>query len=236
MGYTAPPMTTVSSHPWRAGLRAARANLGPGAILWIVGVAVVVGYYHWPAMHRTLEQVARIKQHYGIGFSMVSTALFGGMIPTLVQQLRPRWRHVAPIRHLPYLVLFFLCSGAVVDRFYWAQALLFGDDNQWLTVAIKMAVDQFVVTPIWFVPYMVIGFQFKNSGYSIRRTRRDLGRGWYLRRGVPLMVANWGVWIPAVICIYCLPLPLQLPIQNLVLCLWSLMLLLLTNHEPTAIG
>lgn len=222
-------------NPFRAGLIAARANIGPGIVLWCVGVTVVAGYYYWPALHEALEQVARIKQRIGIGFAMASTAVFGAVIPTLIQQLRPRWRHSAPIRHMPYLMLFFMIGGAIVDRFYWALARILGDDNQWTTVAIKVAVDQFIATPIWFVPYMLIGFQFKNSGYSIARTRRDLGRGWYRRRGIPLMVANWGVWIPAVTCVYCMPLPLQLPIQNLVLCLWALMLLLLTHHDPTEV-
>jgi hypothetical protein len=78
---------------------------------------------------------------------------------------------------------------------------------------------------------MVIGYMFKDSGYSIRRTRLNLGPHWYRRRGLPLMLANWGVWIPTVICIYCLPTPLQLPIQNIVLCMWCLMILFITHHD-----
>jgi hypothetical protein len=36
------------------------------------------------------------------------------------------------------------------------------------------------------------------------------------------MVANMGVWLPAVIIIYALPTPLQLPLQNIVLCFYTL--------------
>ena len=42
---------------------------------------------------------------------------------------------------------------------------------------------------------------------------------------LPLVVLNWMVWLPAVVVIYCLPVPLQLPIQNLVLCLFCLAML-----------
>ena len=49
-------------------------------------------------------------------------------------------------------------------------------------------------------------------------------RRWYLRDVVPVMVSNWAVWLPAVFVIYVLPTPLQLPMQNVVLCFWSLVL------------
>jgi hypothetical protein len=56
-----------------------------------------------------------------------------------------------------------------------------------------------------------------------------MGERWYRRRVLPVMVSNWGVWIPAVSIIYMLPPALQLPLQNLVLCLWALMLIFLTS-------
>ncbi|MEM1213057.1 MAG: hypothetical protein AAGI68_12265 [Planctomycetota bacterium] len=45
-------------------------------------------------------------------------------------------------------------------------------------------------------------------------------------------IANGMVWVPAVgavVVIDLLPLALQLPIQNLVLCFWSLMLIIQTR-------
>jgi hypothetical protein len=37
-------------------------------------------------------------------------------------------------------------------------------------------------------------------------------------------MSTWAVWIPAVTIIYCLPAPLQIPLFNLVLCFWVLVL------------
>jgi hypothetical protein len=48
-----------------------------------------------------------------------------------------------------------------------------------------------------------------------------------------MLLANWGVWIPTVAAIYALPVGLQLPMQNLALCLWSLMLAFMTG-KPTS--
>jgi hypothetical protein len=46
--------------------------------------------------------------------------------------------------------------------------------------------------------------------------------GWYRRRVLPLLIGNIGVWVPAVAIIYLLPTPLQLPLQNIVLCFYTL--------------
>ncbi len=53
---------------------------------------------------------------------------------------------------------------------------------------------------------------------SIRRP------GWMMREIVPVLIANLGVWLPTVCIIYTLPTVLQLPLENLVLCFFTLML------------
>jgi hypothetical protein len=47
--------------------------------------------------------------------------------------------------------------------------------------------------------------------------------GWIRRRVVPVLISNLGVWLPAACIIYALPTPLQLPLQNLVLCFFTLL-------------
>ena len=59
-----------------------------------------------------------------------------------------------------------------------------------------------------------------------------VGERWYLTRCLPLLIMNLGVWVPAVAIIYALPLALQLPMQNLVLCLFVLVVMMLTREEP----
>jgi hypothetical protein len=47
----------------------------------------------------------------------------------------------------------------------------------------------------------------------------------FITFSVPVtLMSTWAVWIPAVAIIYCLPPPLQIPLFNLVLCFWVLVL------------
>jgi hypothetical protein len=48
--------------------------------------------------------------------------------------------------------------------------------------------------------------------------------GWYYRSVLPTMITNIAVWVPAVAIIYALPTALQLPLQNLVLLFFTLLL------------
>ena len=85
------------------------------------------------------------------------------------------------------------------------------------------------------VPPTALAYAFKDADLSLKRTldpirRQGLGR-WMYQVVLPLLLSNWGVWIPAVVVIYCLPLPLQLPMQNLVLCFWSLLLIFQVRPE-----
>ncbi len=229
--YTSPLMSKPTIHPVKQGLRAARVNLGPGLILQVMAILIVVGFYYWPDFRALLERVADLKTEYGFVFSMISTTVFAALIPTLVQQCRPAWRHMAPLRHLPYMLGVWAFKGLEIDLLYRAQGWMFGNDASPFTIACKTFFDMFIYCPLIAVPGMVLIYLFKDSGFSISATRRNLGEQWYRRRAWPLMIANWGVWLPAVVCIYALPAPLQLPIQNVVLCMWCLMLLFITNPQ-----
>jgi len=50
-----------------------------------------------------------------------------------------------------------------------------------------------------------------------------------VRQTVPVLISNWAVWVPAVAMIYAMPPALQLPIQNLVACLWVMMVMFMTK-------
>jgi hypothetical protein len=62
--------------------------------------------------------------------------------------------------------------------------------------------------------------------------------GWYRRRVLHVLISNLGVWVPAVCIIFALPTPLQLPLQNIVLCFFSLLLahVMPKRDEEVALG
>jgi hypothetical protein len=213
------------------GIQAARANLIPGIALWIVAVGIVCSYYFLPAAQSLFLSVARLKLEYGYAFSMTSTALFGGLIP-LAFSLATQKNARPLFSHFAFALLFWGFKGLEFDLLYRAQAFLFGDSPTPGSVLIKVLVDQLVYCPLWAVPTMVLLYLWKDSFFRISSARRHLGRHWYRRLVAPVLVSNWALWAPAVTCIYLLPVPLQLPLQNIVLCFWVLMVLFMTSKQP----
>lgn len=228
------PMKTaspVSQSPLRRGWQAARTNARPGLVILVIALGMLLGYRHWPAFHEALEHVRGWKLRFGFGFSAVSTAVFGGLLPLLFRLIPEQTRRDVPWRQLPFLMAFWALKGMEVDVLYRLQAAVFGDRAEWPVVVAKAFVDQFVYVPLWAVPTMVVAYAWKDGGYRWEPLRRVMGPGFYRNRCLPLLLANWGVWVPAVVVIYQLPLALQVPLQNLILCLFVLLVMILTKHD-----
>lgn len=218
---------------WRSALASLRANAVPVALLQAVALAIVVSYYGFGPTRALWNDLAAFKARTGIAYAAISTAFFAGVLPWALCRLSPSVRHESA-RHLPWLALFWAFIGCVVDVFYRAQAAVFGDNARPLTVAIKVIVDVFVFSPFFAIPCIVLALSWKDCGYNAACLRRAFAPGWYGRRVVPLLGPAWLVWIPAIALVYGLPLALQLPVHNLVQCLWSLLLLFLTDTRAPA--
>lgn len=215
------------------GLRAARANLRPGLILWAMALLVVGGYYFSHQARADLDALAAFKQRWGYGFAIVSTALWGAVIPSVFLRLFHR-KHMLSLGSFIFLVVFWGCKGAEVNWLYEVLARVVGTDSSLRTVLIKCSLDQLLYGPLWAVPTLALAYLWRDKGFSWRRTWAALDRHFYETTALPMLLANWGVWIPTVAAIYALPTGLQLPMQNLALCLWSLMLAFMTGKPATA--
>ncbi|MEM9252704.1 MAG: hypothetical protein AAGB29_10180 [Planctomycetota bacterium] len=219
------------------GWRALRANALPGLILWGVAVAVVAGYYLVDPVTDALDRLGAVKDHHGFAYSAVSTALFAGVIPWVVTRLRSgphgQGRLIAGL----FIVLFWAEKGLEVDLFYRFQSWLFGHGTSVGTIVGKVLFDMLVYMPIWAVPSTIAGYRMERYNWHLGRWWRSLTGRWVAYEVLPIIIANWAVWVPAIVGIYLLPSPLQLPMQNLVLCLWALMLLFMTDpkNEPREI-
>ena len=218
---------------WRIAFSGARdslrANLVPALLLQAVGVAIVVSYYGFSSTRALWDELARFKvERGGLLYAVVSTAFFAALLPFALSRLSRGARHEAA-RHLPWLLVFWGAIGVLVDGLYRFQAWLFGDNTRALTILLKVAFDEFVFSPLISLPLITLAYAWKDANYNRARMQRALGPRWFWTRAVPLMGAAWVVWIPAIALVYALPLALQLPIANLVQCLWSLLLLFLTK-------
>lgn len=209
----------------QVGLRGARANLVPGLVLQTFALALVLGYYFAPGVAEALSRLASLRERMGVSYAMISTALFGGLIPWIYIRLNPttRARYTA-IQGLG-LIAFWAYKGFEMHWLYGGLAELFGHDNNFTTVVKKVLVDQFVYCPLLAVPGMWLGYTWVENRFALRPIVESIRRpGWMMRELVPVLIANFGVWMPTVSIIYTLPTVLQLPLENLVLCFFTLML------------
>jgi hypothetical protein len=222
--------------PWRSGVAAARANVKPALFLQAVALALVLGYYRVPRVHAALGAVAAFRGQVGLPFAMVSTAFFAGVLPFPYLHYAVRDRDGRP--HYTWgqgfgLVVFWAYKGIEVGLWYALQARVFGTGHDVGTIAVKTFMDQFVYCPILAVPLTALVYHWVDSGYDGRALVADLRTPrWYRRRTLPVLIGNLGVWLPAVAIVYALPTPLQLPLQNIVLCFYTLIVAHQTKTHP----
>jgi hypothetical protein len=156
--------------------------------------------------------------------------LAAALLPTLVQGFMGRLPAQGRLKRLALLSLFWGWRGMEIDLFYQFQGWLFGHGNDVRTLLIKVAFDQFVMSPLWFVPTVLIALRWVEFDGSWARTRASLDREFWLNTCPTVMVANWLVWIPALALIYSLPAALQFPLFSGVMCFFILILTLLARR------
>lgn len=214
----------------RLGWAGARENLLPGAVLWAFGLVIVICYYQLTPVGEFFDLIGRFKNAYSPWVAITSTALFGSLIPWLAQVGFLSAEKRQPFRQIPWLLLFWGVHGWQVDMLYTLQAQVFGNGVDFTTIAKKTLVDQFLWVPFLAVHQILLAYLFIENGLSLSRVREALGRKNYLARAVPLIIANWVVWIPSVSLVYLFPLPLQLPLMNLILALWCLIIIFFAKN------
>jgi len=211
--------------------RAFAANLFPAACLWVFAGALVVLYGKNAAVHGALETLSAWKERLGLGFVMPAQATAGVLLPFAFGRFQKGDHRRTRGRDLPFLMLVFAVLGAATDGFYRLQAGVWGNEASAGTLAAKTACDMLIYTPFLVMPALVLAFAFKDCGYSLNRTRRDLGGDWIGKRVVPVYLSALLVWTPTVVALYSLPLALQFPFQAIVQCLWGLILVVLTDKR-----
>ncbi len=219
----------------QASLHGMRRNFLPGVVLWSVGLSLVVAYYQLPAVRPCFERIAHGKATFGFAFSAFSSSLFGGAIPFLALLALGRIPRGRGLGIALFLIGFWALRGMEIDGLYRIQGMLFGTGTDAWTVVRKVAVDQLVYSVAWSAPFSLIAYRWKDAGFDAQVLRALGQRSFWLGEIPVVVVSLWGVWIPAVAIIYSLPADLQIPLFNVVLCFWVLLLETLARAgEPAA--
>lgn len=207
-----------------------RQNRVPCLLLNALVIALVASYYGVPAVAGVWESVGAFKLRWSYAFSLASTVFAAAVLPTVVQALMGTLPDGQRGRRLALLVLFWGYRGMEIDLFYRFQAWLFGPGTDALTLAKKVAVDQFVASPLWFVPTYLVALRWIDCGGSWARTRPTLDRTFWTQTCPTVLVTNWLVWIPALTLVYSLPPALQFPLFSVVMCFFILIVTLLARR------
>lgn len=216
----------------RSSFASFRANLGAAVVIQCLALAIVLAYFFHDGAREVLASVGAWHAGLGLVGAMATTALFGGLLPWLVQ----RWFLGEGAGRQPglwFVLLFWAYKGIEILVWYTTQSLLWGDGIGFGTLAAKVALDQFVLCPLFAIPVFVLLFHWEAQGFSIRAARAALPVRWYREKVLPTLVSTWLVWVPGAFLIYALPRPLQMPVQNLGLCLYVL-IVTFQNRTPVA--
>ncbi len=221
------------SNPLRIGFDSAKANVVPMAVLWLVALATVLGYYAVPGFADLLEPLAKWQRDNGSLAAFVSLAVFCGVIPGLflctIKSLRPRHPYAT-------VVAMAIWCGAwgVVNN--WMYALLdswFGGGRDLGTLFLKTAVDQFVWTVLLVAPTNAAFCFWLGRDFSSSRTRAEWPDNFVRDVYLPNLLANWIVWIPVLCMVFAFPLPLQIQLAGLASSFWTLMCLQIGRRSAT---
>lgn len=216
----------------KKGLNAAKKNLIPGLLLQGFAFAIVWLYYFNPATQQFLLKIPELKEKLGLLFPLLVTALCGGLLPFIFLLIRKEIPPGKKTANLLFLLGFWAINGLYVDYLYQFQTLLFGDQPGIITIVKKVFFDQFVASVLISAPFAVIAIKWKQGNFSLRTTKAQLPfRKLCFAELPPVLISLWAVWIPTVAIVYSLPLALQFPLFNIVLCFWSLLLTALTHNN-----
>jgi membrane-bound metal-dependent hydrolase YbcI (DUF457 family) len=211
---------------------ALKQNLLPGIVLQLFAVTFLLVYFLVPESRPVFVWFGNQKEHYGFAYSFFATAFFGGLVPFLyllkTKQISSNHNVIAL---LCFYIIFWGIKGMEVDFFYRLQGEWFGYGNDISTIVTKVAIDQFIYSALWAAPSITLAYLWVEHNYRIDQWRRALNKEFFCITIPTVIFSNWLVWIPAVSIVYAMPNELQIPLFNLVLCFWVLLLAVLNKKK-----
>ena len=200
-----------------------KVNLVPGLVLQAFAIALLILYYNLDPVKNACNEIANLKTKYGYLFSGLSTALFGGFLPWLFLIYRGSIKKTQWISHGLFFCIFWFYKGIEVDLLYRMQAVMFGNGTDISTITKKVAFDQFVYNFLYACASITICYMWKDNGFSIKETKKKINKETFTVTLPSVIVSTWIVWIPTTAVVYSLPGALQVPLFNIVLCFFVLM-------------
>ena len=145
--------------------RALKANFIPGVFLQIFALMIALSYFFWPASQTVFSFFAELKAANGASYAVISTALFGGVIPFLYLFLSGKVTFM-PVRQFIFYILVWAVIGWIINELYLFQSYLFGDQTNWQTIVKKTVFDQFVFSMFFTCPLLTLLYLWKDQKFN----------------------------------------------------------------------
>lgn len=211
------------------GLEAVRHNARPFLLVQAVAVALAAAYYLVPGAPAAMAGVAAFKRAGGVLLAALCNVVAGAILPEITRVATGRKRTGAG--EMAFQFAFFALLGAYVDLLYRGLGEVWGNAADVATVGKKLLFDQLVSSPLVTIPFSTVAFVWKDSGFSLARTRNAFrAQGGFLVRYLPTLVTCWGFWAPVLVAVYAMPVDLQFPLFLAAQAAWTLLLLHLNER------
>lgn len=198
------------------GCGSVRANRLPLAVLWALAAALVFGYWRVGPVSAVLHSLGEWQLAGGWAAAFASCAVFCGLLPGIFILSVPSLRVPRPFLSLGVQMLWSGLCGVVTNWMYVANAVLIGTGTDFTTLVLKIAVCQFVWTPLWFSPAGSLVYFWIGRDFSFSRCRHEWSWRLWLEMSVAGMLMSWALWIPCGLCVFMLPTELQVQVTGIV--------------------
>jgi len=199
-----------------------KRNLIPAICLQIIATALLLSYLYSTVAQGYFSLLGDLKSEYGFLYSAVATSLFGGVLPTIYRKMSGHITRLFFFRLL-FIALLWALIGCYVDLLYQFQVTLFGTGNNTATIIKKVLFDQFIATALVSCPIITLFYLWHDHNFSWPKTLLAIDKTFFTNHLPVTLITNWIIWIPAVSIVYYFPIDMQIPLFNLVLCFFSLM-------------
>lgn len=210
-----------------------KRNRAPALVLQSFAALILLLYFLAPSARPAFEAIGTLRARNGYLFSALSTAFSGGLVSWAVLWHRGR---IPPGQLLPqcaFFLIYWAAQGLMVDTLYRIQGEWFGHGNDPMTLFKKVLVDQGPYNLLYATPVSLFFYTWKDHGFSASKAWTAYKTD-FSRRYSAVQFSSWLVWIPAVTMIYSLPPDLQIPLFNLVICFFTLVLAFVSRESDAA--
>jgi len=182
-------------------------------IIQLFALGIVISYYWLDETAGFYATISEIRTQGGLTFAALSTVISGGILPEPLKRFfRPKGSSPPSTFEWIHQLLMWVGLGILVERFYHLQGILFGHQNDAMTLLSKILVDQLIFTPLVSLPFIVSWFLLHESRYSIPHWIRSHSLGKMIERVLPLWLSCLIFWPVMLLIIYSLPSELQFPL------------------------